>query len=97
MSTIKATWKDGQVRLDRPADWPDGRRLIVGEDRPAHIEFMTEDEQSDDSKAVEVWIAELRALPPLAMTSADEADLSAWRKRVKEYNLAVRRQMEEGI
>ena len=60
MSVIKATWKNGQVLLDRPADWPDGRRLVVMEERPTEIAFMTEDEQSDDPQAIERWIAELR-------------------------------------
>ena len=98
MSAIKATWKSGQVLLDSPADWPDGRRLVVAEDRPADVEFMTEDEQSDDPKAVERWIEELRALPALTMTPEQEAEMIAWQRKVKEFNLeAVRRQMEEGI
>lgn len=98
MSSVKATWSNGQILLDAPANWPEGRRLIVDEDRPAEIEFMTEEEQSDDPKAIEQWIAELRAMPAVTMTPEDEASLAAWRKKVKEFNLdAVRRQMEEDI
>ena len=37
MSAIKATWKNGQVLLDGPADWPDGRRLVVMEQHPAEV------------------------------------------------------------
>ncbi len=98
MSAIKATWLNGQVLLDSRADWPDGRRLLVSEDRPDDIDFMTEDEQTDDTETIERWIKELQALPALTMTPQQEAELTAWRKKVKEHNLqAMRRQMEEGI
>jgi hypothetical protein len=98
MSTIKATWKKGQVLLDTPANWPEGRRLVVSEDRMADTDFMTEDEQSGDPQAIERWIAELEALEPLSMSPEEEADLAAWRKKVKEYSIeAVRRQMQENV
>lgn len=98
MSTVKATWKNGQVHLDGQADWPEGRRLVVAEDRLTDIDFMTENEQADDPKAIEQWIAELDALPALTMTPAQEAEMVAWRRKAKEFNLeALRRQMEEGI
>jgi hypothetical protein len=98
MSAIKATWQNGQVLLDGAPDWPDGRRLIVIEERPADIEFMTEDEQSDDSDAIERWIEHLRALPAVTMMPEQESEMIAWRKKAKEFNLqAVRRRMEEGV
>ncbi len=75
IKAIKAIWKNGQVLLDRPADWPEGRRLVVTEDRPADIEFMTKDEQSDDPAAIERWIEELGSLPALTMTPEEEAEL----------------------
>jgi hypothetical protein len=59
---------------------------------------MTEEEQRDDPEAVQSWIEELRAIPPLPMTPEQEEELLAWRQKVKDFNLdAVRRQMEEGI
>ncbi len=98
MSSIKATWKNGRIVLDGPADWPDGHRLVVTEERPAVVEFMTEDQQSDDPEEIERWIAELRASPALTLTPEQEADRIAWRNKVKEFNLqAVRRQMDEGV
>ena len=98
MNTIKATWKNGQVQLDRHADWPEGRRLVVTEDRLADVDFMTEDEQSDDPAEIERWIAELEALRALTMTAEQEAEMLESRKKAKEFNLeAVRRQMAEGM
>jgi hypothetical protein len=98
MSTIKATWRSGQVQLDGPANWPDGRRLVVSDDPLPDIEFMSEAEQSDDPEAIEQWIKNLELLPAPAITPAQQEELAAWRKKMKEFNLdAVRRQMEEGI
>jgi hypothetical protein len=98
MSAIKATWKNGHIIPDGPVNWPEGRRLVVVEEPAAEIEFMTEDEQKDDPESIRQWIYELRAIPPLPMTPEQEAEMLAWRQKVKEFNLeAVRRQMEEDI
>ncbi len=97
MSAVRATWHHGQVVLEGKADWPEGRRLVVAEE-PADIDFMTEDEQADDPKAIETWVREVEGLPALAMTAEQEADMLAWRKKAKEFNLeAMRQQMAEGI
>ena len=96
MSAVRATWKEGQVLLDNPGDWPEGRRLMVVEEPIADIVFMTEAEQSDDPEAIERWIAELEALPALTMTEEQEAEMIAWRKKEKEFNLrAARQEMEK--
>jgi len=96
MSVIKATWKDGQVKLDEPAAWPEGHRLVVADDCLSDIDFMTEAEQSDDPDAIESWIQELEALPPVTMTAEQEAEMMAWRRKAKEFNLeAMRQQMRE--
>jgi hypothetical protein len=98
MSTIKATWQNGQIVPEGPVSWHEGCRLEVREEPPATLEFMTEEEQSGDPEEIQRWIDELRAIPPLPMTLEQEAELLTWRQKMKEFNLdAVRRQMEEGI
>ena len=98
MKVVKATWKNGRVELDSPAEWPEGRRLVVAEEPPAEITFLTEEEQCDDPESVRQWIDDLRAIPPLPMTPEQEEEMLVWRQRVKDYNLqAVSRQMEEGL
>ena len=97
VNNIKATWKNGQVQLDVRADWPEGRRLVVAEDCLADVDFMTEEQQSDDPAEIERWIAELQALPGVTMTAEEEADLLEWRRKAKEFNVdAMRRQMAGG-
>jgi hypothetical protein len=98
MNAIKATWKHGQIVPDEPVDWPEGHRLLVQEDSFSEIEFMNENEQSDDPMEIQKWIDDLRSIPPLPMTPEEESELMAWRQQVKEFNLeAVRKQMEERL
>lgn len=98
MNTIRATWKDGQIVPDGPISWPDGSRLVIHPELVPEIEFMTEDEQADDPESIARWIAAFDAIPLLPMTSQEEADMIAWREKVRAFNIeAVRRQMEEGI
>jgi hypothetical protein len=97
MSAIRATWKNGQIIPDVPVSWPDGCRLVIQVEWPGDIPFLTEEEQGDDPAAIQQWIEELRALPPVPVTPEQEAELLAWRQKMKEFNVeAVRRQMEEG-
>jgi hypothetical protein len=84
MSAIKATWNDGQVVLESPADWPDGRRLIVVED-PA----PNDDIQADDPESIARWIAEFDAIPPLEMTAEEEAEWQAARKAQRDFEKAT--------
>jgi hypothetical protein len=98
MNAIKATWKNGQIVPDEPVNWPEGRRLIVAPEPLSEIGGMTEEEQGDDPESIARWVADFDALPPLVLSPAEEADLAAWRQKMKEFNVeAVRRQMEEGI
>lgn len=98
MIAIKGTWKNGQIVLDSPPEWPEGRRLIVAEEPLAQIHFLTEEEQRDDPESVQRWIDDLRATPPLPMTPEQEAEIQTWSQKVREFNLeAVRKQMAEGI
>jgi hypothetical protein len=98
MTTIKATWTNGQIIPDGPVSWPEGCRLEVRAEQFAEIQFLTEDEQADDPESIQNWIDELHQIPPLPMSPEEEAEMLAWRQKVKEANLeAVRHQMEEGI
>lgn len=95
MSALKATWVNGQVVLDGPADWPEGRRLEVRE--AFGIEFMTEEEQGDDPESIRRWIEDLDSIPPVSIDPEKEAAWKAWEEEMRRYNIeAVRRQFAEG-
>ena len=97
MQTLTAIWKDGRVVLDGRADWPDGCRLVVRENFEHGIEFMTEDEQSDDPQAIERWIDELRATPVISEDVDDRSARLRWEAEMKLFNIeAVRKQFGAG-
>ena len=61
------------------------------------IDFMTEDEQSDDPEAVEQWVDDLRSIPPVPENPEKEAEWRAWDETMRQFNIeAVRKQFEEG-
>jgi hypothetical protein len=104
MNAVKATVQNRRIEVPAPDDWPDGTDVMVdvmpvpAGDLLDDLAFMTEDEQSDDPDAIRRWIAELEALPGLTMKPEEEAEMLAWRKKEKEFNLeAARREMAKGI
>ena len=104
MNAVEATVQNRRIEVPAPDDWLDGTKVMVdvtpvpAGNRRADVDFMTEDEQSDDPDAIERWIAELEALPGIPMTPEEEAEMLAWRKKEMEFNLeAARREMEKEI
>jgi hypothetical protein len=84
MSAIKAHWTDGQVVLESPPDWPEGRRLVVVDDpEPA------DDIQGDDPESIARWIAAFDAIPLLEMTAEEEAEWQVARKAQKDFEKAT--------
>ena len=105
---LKGVIRNGHVELEKPTDLPEGTKVVVTthntiaiENKTAiqgcsAIEFMTEDEQSDDPQAIDRWIAELRSIPPVPENAEKEAEWRAWEERMRQFNLeAMRKQFEE--
>jgi hypothetical protein len=103
MKAVEAMVQNRRIDVPAPDDWPDGTKVMVdvrpvlAGNRLDDIAFMTEDEQSDDPEALKRWSAELDALPGITMKPEEEAEMLAWRKKEKEFNLeAARREMAKG-
>jgi hypothetical protein len=86
--TLTGTWKDGQILLDEPVDWPEGCRVVVAPAEPSEVHGMVEEEQSDDPEAIAKWLAEFDAIPPWQMSAEEEAEWQAARQAVKDYTIA---------
>lgn len=93
MNAINGTFKNGQVVLDDPADWPEGCRLRVAPEPTA----TTADESPETSEEIEDWLRWYHALEPLEFTPEEEADLAAWQQKTKEYEIAASHQRLEGL
>ena len=87
-TTLTGTWKNGQVILDGPADWPEGCRVVVIRESVPDFLGRTGDEQADDPESIARWIAAFDAIPPLEMTPEDEAEWQAAREAQKAYEIA---------
>lgn len=91
MLTIDPIADDGPVSPEEIA------RVQQAMKRFAEIDFMTEDEQSDDPEIVQQWIDDLRTIPPVPVNPEKEAEWRAWEEKMRQFNIeAVRKQFEEG-
>jgi hypothetical protein len=104
MNAVEATVQNRRIEVSAPDDWPDGTKVMVDVvpvpvgNRLDDVDFMTEDEQSDDPDVIKRWIAELEALPGITMNPEEEMEMLAWRRKEKEFNLeAARREMAKEI
>jgi hypothetical protein len=87
-TTLTGIWKNGQVILDNPADWPEGCRVVVIRDDLPDFVGTTGDEQADDPESIARWIAHFDAIPALEMTPEEEAEWKAAREAQKAFELA---------
>jgi hypothetical protein len=97
--TLNGTWKNGQIVLDEPADWPEGCRVVVIP-REAHREDwlgITEEEWPKTPEALADWLKWLDSIEPIEMTPEEEADWFAWRQKIKESELANFGKRVEGL
>ncbi len=98
MDAINATWKNGQIVPDGPVDWPDGLRLVV---EPASASDGSTGSEEDDwpnsPAAIADWLQWYDSLEPLIFTSEEEADIAAWRQKVRDYTIANSPRSLEGL
>jgi hypothetical protein len=93
MSAIHGTFRNGQVVLDGPADWPEGCRVrIEPEPTPAPDSDVPETQEQIDE-----WLRWYRTLEPLEFTPEEEAEFAAWRQKKKEHGMARSQQRMEGL
>ena len=93
MNVINGIFKNGQVVLDNPADWPEGCRLRIAPQATA----TTAGDPPETPEEIEDWLRWYHALEPLEFTPEEEADLAAWRQKTKEHEIAASRKRLEGL
>jgi hypothetical protein len=89
VEAIPATWKNGQIVPDGPVDWPEGCRLVVEPD-PAQAESIgvREEDWDNSPEGIADWLAWYDSLEPLEFTPQEQAEIAAWRQRVKDHTIA---------
>jgi hypothetical protein len=85
---ITGTWKDGQVILDEPADWPEGCKLQVAPiGRPSDQIGIPDDQWPKDLQGIAELLKRVDQIEPFEMTPEEEADWLAWRRKMRKYEL----------
>ena len=85
MNAARAKYENGQIVLTEAVDWPEGTELSVeplstnGDD--------SADQLSDDTESIARWLKWYDSVQPLVFTAEEEADLAAWRQKVKAYTI----------
>ena len=95
MKAIHAIWKNGQIIPAEPIDWPDGTNLSIALIEAPFAGSTKEDLWSDDPSTAARRVAFYESLPPLKMSTLEEAEWQAARREMKDYTLAKMR--ERGV
>jgi hypothetical protein len=88
MHAIKGTYKDGQVILERPANWPEGTEVIVEPIARERSLGVREEDWPADPEAIDRHLALMDRIEPLEMTPEEEAVWQAARKAQKDFERA---------
>ena len=88
-NTLTGTWKEGQIILDQPADWPDGCRVTV-EPIAGQVEALgiTEEQWPRTPRAIAEWLEWFDSIEPIEMTPDEEAGWQAALEAQKAFEIA---------
>ncbi len=95
---LTGTWKDGRILLDTPADWPEGCKLqVLPIGGPSEQIGIPDDQWPRDPQGIAELLERMDQIEPFEMTPEEEADLLAWRQKLREYELANYGKRIEGL
>ena len=77
MTAIAGIYKNGQIILDAPADWPEGCRVIVEPALKDEILGIREEDWPDSPEGIAAWLRWYDSLEPIDMTPQEEAEWQA--------------------
>jgi len=97
MILLKGTIQDGQVVLQHPANLPDGTAVTVVSHEFSSSLGIPDEEWPTDPDGIAQLLSRMNDVEPFELTTAEEADIEAWRLRVKEYTIANQDKTVEGM
>jgi hypothetical protein len=97
MNAVKGIYRNGQIILKSPTDWPEDCEVIVEPVVKEQTYGIRDEDWPTDQKGIAVLAASMGEFRPVEMTPEEEADLAAWRQKIKEYEIAKMQQRIEGL
>src|SRR6185295_4416390 len=97
MILLRGTIQGGQVVLPHPASWPDGTGVTVVANEHSESLGIPDDEWPTDPDGIARLVARMDRVEPFEMTPAEEAEIAAWRQKVKDYTIANQDDRIEGL
>jgi hypothetical protein len=86
---LTGTWKNGQVVLDAPANWPEGCKLqVVPIRQPTGLAGIPDDQWPRDPQGIAELLKRMDQTEPFEMTPEEEADWQAARQAVKDRSIS---------
>lgn len=97
MTMLRGTIHNGQVVLPRPVDLPDGTEVTLWPHVPSQVLGIPDDDWPTEPEEVAQLLARMERVEPFEMSPQEEAEVAAWRQKVKEYTLAHQDKVIEGL
>jgi hypothetical protein len=97
MAAIKGVWRDGKIVLEHPADWPEGTEVKVEPVGRRETLGMREEDWPDTPEGIARQLALMDDMEGLVFTPEEEAEIAAWRQKIKEYTIANMNKRIEGL
>ncbi len=97
MNVAYGTIHEGHVVFEGPVNWPEGTKVEVAPVKSRERLGLTEDEWPETPEEIEAWLRWYDSLEPLEFTPEEEADLAAWRQKMKEYDIAKSQERMERL
>jgi hypothetical protein len=88
MNAIKGTFKNGQIVLDEPADWPGGSRVLVEPVQEEETMGIREQDWPATPDQIARHLSLMDQIEPLTMTTEEEAEWQSARNEQKEFEKA---------
>ncbi len=94
---LQGVIKSGQVVLPHPAAVPDGTAVTVLTHGSTGTLGIPDDQWPTDPEGIALLVERMERVEPFEMSAAEEAEIAAWRQKVKEYTLVKQKEAGEGL
>jgi hypothetical protein len=89
VNAIKGTYRNGQILLEAPADWPEGITVLVEPLPGQPLPEAAEEDSPPDAAEIARQLALMDRIEPLIMTPEEEARWEEARRTQQEFEKSI--------